>query len=79
MIIIDDLILIRSDFLCFNLKHTILSNDSYLKIVAPNVIAAFSPMILIKNPENGITVPCVIPHADCTTMKSVYVKLGEPY
>ena len=49
-----------------------------LKIVQPMNIAGRDPVRRIKNPDQGITIPCVIPQTDWTTMKSLYSKSGDP-
>ena len=43
---------------------------TYLNIKEPAVMAIFSPMKPMINPDNGITAPCVIPQVDWTTTKS---------
>lgn len=41
-----------------------------LKVKQPPNMATLGPMSRMRNPEMGMMVPWVIPHTDCTTMKS---------
>ena len=44
-----------------------------LNSIEPDTMEAFCPIMLMRNPESGMTTPWVIPQVDWTTTKSVSV------